>query len=48
MKPSRLNADMFQESFEQGEFSSGVVITFQVMAVARVSPRNPNSVSTVT
>ena len=48
MESSRLNADMLQEPFEQGEFPSGVVITFQVMAVARVSPGYPNSVCTVT
>jgi len=28
---------IFDEIFEEGEFSSGVIITFQVMAVSRVS-----------
>jgi len=35
---------MFQEILQQGEFSSGVIITFQVMAFTRVSPRNPNAI----
>ncbi len=35
---------MFQKPLQKGEFSSGVVITFQVMAVTRVSPGNPHSV----
>ena len=48
MESSRFNADMLQEPFEQGEFSSGVVITFQVMAVARVSPGDPDAVGALT
>ena len=47
MQSSRLNADVFQQALEQGEFSSCVVITFQVMAVAGVSPGNPYPVRTV-
>jgi len=35
---------MFQEIVQQGKFSSGVIITFQVMALTRVSPRNPNAI----
>ena len=48
MESSRFNADMLQESFKQGEFSSGVVITIQVMAFARVSPGDPDAVRAVT
>jgi len=32
---------MFQQVFQQGEFSSGIVITFQVMAFTGMSPGNP-------
>lgn len=48
MKPARLNTNLLQEPFQQSEFSSGVIITFQVMAVARVSPRHPDTISPVT
>jgi hypothetical protein len=38
---------MFQQVVQKGEFSSSVVITFQVMAVARVSTRDPDPVRAV-
>lgn len=44
MKPSRLYPDMFQEPLEQGEFSSCIVVTFQVMAIAWVSPGDPDPI----
>jgi hypothetical protein len=37
MKSTWFYAHIFNEIFEEGEFSSGVIITFQVMAVSRVS-----------
>jgi|LGVD01.1.fsa_nt_gb hypothetical protein len=39
---------MFKKAFQQGEFSSSIVITFQVMTLTRVSPRDPYAVSSVT
>ena len=45
MKPPRLDPYVFQEAFQQGKFSPGIVITFQVMTFAWVSPRNPYPVS---
>jgi hypothetical protein len=39
---------MFQEISEKGKFSSRVVITFQVMAVSRVSAGHPDAVCAVT
>jgi len=38
---------MFQEIFQEGEFASCIVITFQVMAVSRVSPRDPDTIRAV-
>jgi hypothetical protein len=38
------DAHVLNKVFEQGEFSSGIVITFQVMAVTRVSSRDPDSI----
>jgi hypothetical protein len=38
---------MFDQILEQGELASCEVITFQVMAVARVSPGYPNAVGAV-
>jgi len=38
---------VLDEILEQGELSSGVVITFQVMAVTRVSAGDPNSICTL-
>ena len=37
----------FHQVGKKGEFSPCVVITFQVMAVSGMSPRNPNAVGTV-
>ncbi len=37
---------MFHQVLEQGEFSAGVVITFQVMAFAGMSPGYPYAVGT--
>jgi hypothetical protein len=37
MKSTWFYTHIFNEIFEEGEFSSGVIITFQVMAVSRVS-----------
>jgi len=48
MQPARFNADMLQEPLKQGELSSCVVITFQVMAVSGVSPGHPDPIRTVT
>jgi hypothetical protein len=47
VKPARLHADVFQEVFQENEFPSGIVITFQVMAFTGVSPGNPHAVRTV-
>jgi hypothetical protein len=47
MKPAGFDTHVFYEIFKKGKFSSGVVITFQVMAVARVSAGNPNAVCTL-
>jgi hypothetical protein len=47
MKSAGFDTHVFYEIFEQGKFSSGVVITFQVMAVARVSAGNPDAVCTL-
>ena len=38
---------MIEQILEQGELASCVVITFQVMAVAGVSPGNPDPVRTM-
>jgi len=35
---------MFHQVFEQGELTAGIIITFQVMALTRMSPRNPNAI----
>jgi hypothetical protein len=47
VQSARFNAYVLQEILKQGEFSSGIIITFQVMAVARVSPGDPHPVRTV-
>ena len=44
MESSRLHSDMIEQILEQGKLASCVVITFQVMAVAGVSPGNPDAV----
>jgi hypothetical protein len=47
MKPAGFDTHEFYEILKQGEFSSGVVITFQVMAVAWMSAGNPDPVCTL-
>ena len=47
MQSARFNAYVLQEILKQGEFSSGIIITFQVMAVTRVSPGDPHPVRTM-
>jgi hypothetical protein len=37
----------FHQIGKKGKFSPGVVITFQVMAVSGMSPRNPNTIGAV-
>jgi len=48
VQPPGFHADMFEEVLEECEFASCVVITFQVMAVSGVSPRDPDAVGSVT
>ena len=48
MQPAGFNPDMLQKPLQQGEFSSCVVITFQVMTVSGVSPGYPDAVRPVT
>ena len=47
MQPSGLDAYVLEEVFEKDELATGVVITFQVMAVAGVSPGDPDAVCPV-
>ena len=47
MESPWFDTHVLDEILEQGEFSSGVVITFQVMAVTRMSAGDPNSVGTL-
>jgi hypothetical protein len=35
---------MFKQVLQEHKFPTGVVITFQVMAFARMSPRHPNRI----
>jgi hypothetical protein len=44
LDPAGLNPRVFQKVFQKGEFSSGVVITFQVMAFAGMSPGHPDGI----
>jgi len=37
MQATGFNPDMFQQVLEQDKFSSGIIITFQVMAVTGMS-----------
>jgi hypothetical protein len=39
---------MLHQILKQGEFASSIVITFQVMAFAGMSPGDPNSVCALT
>jgi hypothetical protein len=47
MKPPRLDSDMFHETLQDDKLALGIVITFQVMAVAGVSPGDPYPVRAV-
>ena len=47
MESSRLDPHVLQKALQEREFSPCVIITFQVMAVSRVSPRDPHTVSPV-
>ncbi len=47
MQPAGLNPYVLHEVLEKDKFSSGIIITFQVMAVARVSPGDPDPIRTV-
>jgi len=47
MEPAGFDTHVFYEILKQGKFSSSVVITFQVMAVARVSAGNPDPICTL-
>jgi hypothetical protein len=47
VEPAGFDTRVFYEILKQGKFSSGVIITFQVMAVARVSAGNPDPVCTL-
>jgi hypothetical protein len=44
VNPVRFDPHVFHQVFKQGEFSTGVVITFQVMAFAGMSPGHPDAV----
>jgi hypothetical protein len=44
VQPPRFYTNMFQQILEQDKFPSGVIITFQVMTVSRVSPGNPDPI----
>ncbi len=46
MKPFGFNSHVLQQVFHEGEFSSCVVITFQVMAFTRMSPGDPYCIGT--
>jgi hypothetical protein len=47
VQPSRFQSHMLNQILEQSELASCEIITFQVMAVAGVSPGNPDTVGTV-
>jgi hypothetical protein len=46
-EPSGLNTHVFHKIFKESEFSPRIVITFQVMALAGMSPGDPDSVSSL-
>ena len=48
MQPSRLKTNVLQKIFQQGKLTPRIVITFQVMALPRVSPRYPHPINPVT
>jgi hypothetical protein len=43
-QPAGFNAHMFHKIFKKSEFSPRIIITFQVMAFAGMSPGDPDSV----
>ena len=47
METTGFDPDVLQQVAEQGEFASGIVITFQVIAFSRVSPGYPNTVGSL-
>ena len=47
MQSPRFDPDVLQQPFQESEFSSCKVITFQVMTVSGVSPGYPNPVSSI-
>jgi hypothetical protein len=44
LKTAGFNPHIFDKVFKQGKFSAGIVITFQVMAIAGMSPGHPDTV----
>jgi len=44
LEAAGLNPHIFNKVFKQGKFSSGIVITFQVMAISGMSPGHPYAV----
>jgi hypothetical protein len=44
LEAAGLNPHIFNKVFKQRKFSSGIVITFQVMAISRMSPGHPDAV----
>ena len=47
MEAAGFDTYVFNEILEQGEFPSGIVITFQVMAVSGMSAGDPDSIGPV-
>jgi len=46
-KPAGFNAHVFHKIFKESEFSPSVIITFQVMAFAGMSPGHPDSIGSL-
>jgi hypothetical protein len=44
MDATRFDSHMFHKILKKSEFTTGIIITFQVMAVSRMSPGYPNAV----
>jgi hypothetical protein len=44
LEAAGLNPHIFNKVFKQDKFSSGIVITFQVMAISGMSPGHPDAV----
>jgi hypothetical protein len=47
LKAAGFGAHVFHQVLKQSKFAAGVVITFQVMAFAGMSPGNPDTVGTL-